>query len=324
MRLTPEKLRAYATRFVDQRSRADLRLLAAYLCGSLRRGQPFLGGAADVDVVLIYNGAPEPEREIVPLPGKAHLDVRRHDRSRYEPARQLRLVPFLGPALFAAAPLYDPQHFLDFAQAAVRSRFRAPETAAARGRTLLQQARDAWFALSDELAPAPVAAYLQTVFLGANAVAALLGYAFSPRRVLLDFPVAAQRWGFPELTGLLFRAVGAPQASPEALAAAQTAWEHALTRLGEHAPPELAPARQPYYRRAVAAYLQSSTPTHALYPLLWTWALALQDDPAAEHLTPWQRTLQTLGLAQHRAERLDRFLDALEEALETWERRQGL
>ncbi len=324
MRLTSEKLRRYAQQFVAQRSQ-DLRLLAAYLSGSLLRDRPFLGGAADVDLVLIYNGAPEPEREIVPLPGNAHLDVYHHDRRRYEPPRRLRVAPFWGPTLFLAEPLYDPQHFLDFVQAAVRSRFRAPEMAAARARGLLQAAREAWFGLEDAPTPQAVAAYLEVVFQAANVPATLLGYTFSRRRVLLDFPLAAQRWGYEGLTGLLFRQVGAPQTTAEALREALPSWEAAWLAAAEAAPtdPELAPARRPYYRQAIEAYLASTTPAHALYPLLYTWTQAVCKAPA-EHQPPWEAFLKGLGLTSERQSRLDAFLDALEEALEDWSRRQGV
>ncbi len=324
MRLTSEKLRRYAEKFVAQQTR-DLRLLAVYLSGSLLRGQPFLGGAADVDLVLIYNGAPETAREVLPLPGDAHLDVRHHDRTRYEPARQLRTAPFLGPTLFRAEPLYDPQHFLDFAQAAVRSRFRAPESAAARARSLLQAARETWFRLDDDLTPASLGAYLEALFRAANAPATLLGYTFSPRRVLLDFPPAAQHWGYPHLTGLLFQAMGAPAARGEALQAVLPPWEAALAAAAAapQAPVELASPRQPYYRRAIEAYLASSTPANALYPLLFTWTLAVQH-AGETHLAPWQQFVEGLGLAAHRQQALDAFLDALEEALEAWARQRGV
>jgi len=324
MRLTAEKLRRYAEKFVSQQRR-DLRLLAVYLSGSLLRGQPFLGGAADVDLVLIYNGAPDPSRESLPLPGEAHLDIRRHDRSRYEPARNLRTEPFLGPTLFRAEALYDPQHFLDFAQAAVRSRFRAPESAAARARALTQAAREAWFALDDDLTPPALATYLEALFHAANAPATLLGYTFSRRRLLLDFPLAAQHWGYPQLTGLLFQALGAPQASIETLQAALPAWHAALAAAARlsPSPAELAPPRQPYYRRAVEAYLASSTPANALYPLLFTWTLAVQHVEEA-HLPPWQQFVETVGLAVSRREALDTYLDTLEEALETWAQQRGV
>ncbi len=323
MRLTPEKLRRYAEKFVGQQKR-DLRLLAVYLSGSLLRGQPFLGGAADVDLVLIYNGEPEVARESLSLPGEAHLDIRRHNRSRYEPARNLRAAPFLGPTLFRAEALYDPQHFLDFAQAAVRSRFRAPESAAARARALAQAAREAWFTLDEALTPSAFAAYLEALFRAANAPATLLGYTFSRRRLLLDFPPAAQHWGHPHLTGLLFQALGAPQITAERLQAALPAWEAALAAAAASRPPaELAAPRQPYYRRAVAAYLSSSTPANALYPLLFTWTLAVQHADEA-HLAPWQQFVEAAGLAANRQEALDAYLDALEEALETWARQRGI
>ncbi len=323
MRLTPEKLRRYVEKLVAQR-RGDLRLLAVYLTGSLLRGQPFLGGAADVDVVFIYNSAPETEHEVLPLPGEAHFDLRHHDRSHYEPARRLRSAPFLGPSLFRAEPLFDPQHFLDFAQAAVRSRFHAPETALERARALTQAAREAWFALDDDLTPAALLQYLEAVFQAANAPATLLGYTLSRRRLLLDFPVAVQHWGYPHLSGLLFRTVGAAQATPKALQAALPAWESALgaAAAASAAPTELARPRQPYYRRAVEAYLASSTPANALYPLLFTWTLAVTH-AGETHLPPWQQFMETLGLASNRQEPLDAYLDALEEALEDWARKQG-
>ncbi len=325
MRLTAEKLHRYAQKLIDQR-RSDLRLLAAYLCGSLERGYPFLGGAADVDIVLIYNGAPQPEREIAPLPGDAHFDIRRHDRSRYEPPRPLRADPFMAPMLFRAVPLYDPQHFLDFVQAAVRSRFRTPEFAATRARRLLQQAREAWFALEDDLTPDALGAYLDVIYWAANTPATLLGYTLSRRRLLLDFPLAAQTWGQPALAEMLFRTIGAPAAHPERLQAALQPWEEALQAAARAESPhaELAPPRLPYYQKAVAAYLNSDVPANALYPLLYTWTLAVQTQPAASHLAAWQAFVEGLGLHHQRHDALDALLDALEEALEAWERRQGV
>ncbi len=320
MRLTVEKLFSFAHKLVESRQR-DVRLLAAYLTGSLVDGNPFVGGAADVDVVFIYNAAPEVEREALPLFGAVHLDVHNHDRAVYEPPRRFRTEPWLGPALFIARPLYDPQHFLDFVQAAARSRFRDADVAYRRAQSLLESARRRWFDLPTEPMPSNVALFLEAVYEAANIPATLHGRALSRRRLLADFP-QAERWiGADGLTALLYRTLVRNVEIAEGIGEYFPLWEAALS--AAQTPPEIAPLRIPYFRNAMQAYVSAGAPLQAVYPMVYTWTVAVLEGASSDE--NWQKFIAASGiedLASGRAA-LDSFLDASEDALEAWARTHG-
>ena len=63
---------------------ADTSLVAAYLTGSLRSDNPFLGNATDIDIVYIHTDEPKLHREIVPLTGEISLDLVHNPRSLYD------------------------------------------------------------------------------------------------------------------------------------------------------------------------------------------------------------------------------------------------
>lgn len=321
MRLTTEKLRASAAKLVDSRSR-DVRLLAAYLTGSLVDGSPFVGSGADVDIVFIYNATPETEREILPLFGDVHFDVYNHDRALYEPPRRFRTEPWLGASLFIAQPLYDPQHFLDFVQAAARSRFRDPDIAYARARILLEDARQRWFSLGEEPTPQNIADFLDALYSAANIPAALHGRTLSRRRVMAEFPSAARRMDAEGLTVTLYETVVGRAELAEIMNEYLPLWEAALSAVKEP-PPEIASTRIPYFRAAVQAYTTANAPLKAFYPLAYTWTIAAsQSDVPHEN---WQKFIAASGLENLSAARaaLDAYLDAAEEALEAWGRTHG-
>jgi len=321
MRLTPEKLRSFAAKLIDSRSR-DVRLLAAYLTGSLVDGSPFVGTGADVDIVFIYNGAPEAEREILPLFGDVHFDVYNHDRALYEPPRRFRTDPWFGPSLFIAQPLYDPQHFLDFVQAAARSRFRDPDVAYARARILLEDARNRWFSLGEEPTPQNIAGFLDALYSAANIPAVLHGHTLSQRRVMADFPSAARRMDAEGLTVRLYETVVGRAELAEILSEYLPLWEATLSAVKEP-PPEIVAERIPYFRAAIQAYMRENAPLKAFYPLAYTWTLAASNPAVPQE--NWRKFIAASGLENLNAARaaLDAFLDAAEEALEAWGRTHG-
>ncbi len=313
MRFTPAKLRRIAEQQVEERRR-DLNLLAAYLTGSLVEGDPFLGGVADVDIVFIYNDAPPEEHRCQPLHATVCVETWAYGREAFEPPRRLRTDPMWGPALFHAQPLYDPQHFLDFVQSAVRSKFKQPEVAFQRAQNALQQARQAWATLNPPWSAAGARAYLELVLYSAHVPAGLMGRWLPPRRLLAHFGPVAQRVGHPEWVAQLYRLLGAPRLEAVRLESLLTqAREVAQTLEGEEA------ARARYYLGAAQAFAHSEVPNQALFPLLW-W---LSETPATEAA---QAIFAALGLddVARLQETSDVWLDALEEFLEAWGRRRGV
>ncbi len=121
MQITTETLKKFADTTVDKYTRANFDIMAAYLRGSLVMGEdPLLVGATYIDLVFIHAGEPDESREILRLTDEVHLDIVHHTQKDYLKGRNLRIDPWMGPCLYNAQVLFDPQHFLDFTIASVR------------------------------------------------------------------------------------------------------------------------------------------------------------------------------------------------------------
>ncbi|TAK12673.1 MAG: hypothetical protein EPO32_07995 [Anaerolineae bacterium] len=334
MRITRDQLLKIAEDTVAERARADKSILAAYLHGSLLEGnEPLLGGAADIDLTFIHIGVDEP-REILRMSDDISLDILHHAREDYEPARTLRQKPMLGPAVFYAKPLYDPQHFLDFTQASARGMYGEPENVLARSEPGLTTARRYWFSAQGSPTDGGTRGtldYLTALGQTANAVAGLSGPALTVRRLLLDFPARAAAVGHEGLAAGLLGLMGGMGVD----AAQITGWlpdsTAAYTALGRAglAPAELAPARQAYYEKAIRALAEGGQPAAALWPLLTTWTAAVAElGEGTEAALRWEDALAPLGLVgdglKEKLAGLDAYLDRVEELFDRWKRERGL
>jgi hypothetical protein len=67
------------------------------------------------------------EREIQRLTDQVHLDIAHHARDDYRWAKVLAPASLAGSTIVGCKIMYDPQHFLDFTQASVRSQFARPD-----------------------------------------------------------------------------------------------------------------------------------------------------------------------------------------------------
>ena len=319
MQITREALIRIAKETAEKSALSDPNLVAAYLTGSLRMGDPFMGNATDVDIVFIHTGEPKIPREIIPLTPEIHLDIIHNPRRLYEKPKELRVHPWLGPELYDPLPLYVTRHFFEFIQAGVRDRYHEPASVQARSRQLVQQARQTWSYLQtgQPHGPARMLDYLNTISLAANAVAVLTGGPLAERRLLLQFPARARAAGQPELAGGILSLLGANSLNGTALAGFLPEWEQAFMEAA--ASPEvdkrIAAARLGYYKLAFQAMLAGEVPQAMLWPCLLTWTLAVAELPPAAAL-PWQSACGMLGLNEasfsERLARLDHFLDNIE------------
>ncbi len=193
MQITREALIRIAKETAEKSALSDPDLVAAYLTGSLRTDDPFLGNATDIDIVFVHAGEPKIRREIIPLTPEIHLDIFHNPRRLYEKPKELRVHPWLGPELYDPLPLYVTQHFFEFVQAGVRDRYHEPANVQARSHHLAQEARQTWSNLQTGQAHGPeqVLDYLKSIYLAANAVALLTGDPLAERRFLLQFPARA-------------------------------------------------------------------------------------------------------------------------------------
>jgi hypothetical protein len=332
MRITREMLLKIAHDTVDHYVATDRTLLAIYMQGSMLSETPLIGNTADIDLFLIHTDEVSAEREIIRISDEVHLDISHHTHALYRQPRELRLHPWLGPAIYGCKILYDPQHFVDFVQASVRGQFHNADNVLNRVRKQVVHAREMWESFNENpYPPNPKGAslYLLALDHAANAVAGLSGQNLTERRFLLDLPGRAEAVHKPGLQAGFLGLLGAPTVDAESLRAWIPDWRetyHALP--ADAAPLRLHPHRWLYYERAVDVMLGSPTPLTALWPLWRTWTHAICALPAdTPHHTAWQRAGEQLGLLgsafTEKVGALDAYLDLVEETLEIWAREHG-
>jgi hypothetical protein len=332
MRITNEILLKIANDTVARRAQEDHSLLAAYLHGSLLRESPLLGNTTDIDLFYIHNDEVSLEREIVRLTDEVTLDISHHSHRVYRQPRQLRRHPWLGPILNSCKLLYDPQHFLDFAQASVRGQFDHPDQVLGRVSLLAEHARQIWLGFHlepKEPGPADILKYLRAIDHASNAIAGLSGPPLTERRFLLDLPAradAAQRHGlYAAVLGLL----GAPMVDAETLLSWLPAWKEAYTAFpAAQAPVRLHPYRLPYYQRSLEAVLSSEHYSAGLWPLWHTWTSAVSALPEdSAQRAAWETAGTRLGQVgagfAERIHALDAVLDMVEDTLDDWAKKSG-
>ena len=331
MRITKETLIRIAKETVQKRALADPDLVAAYLTGSLRTEYPFLGSAADIDIVFVHAGTPKVRREIVPVTAEIHLDLVHNPRSEYEKPKELRVHPWLGPELYDPLPLHNAGHFFEFVQAGVRDKYHEPANVLARARTNAEHARQIWSGLPliQESGPALLLSYLKAVNHAANAIAVLTSVPLAERRFQLQFPALAEAAGLPGLTPELDSILGADRVEKETLGGYLPEWRTDFIEAAARPKVEvrIAAPRLGYYQIAIESLLASETPQAVVWPLVHTWTLAASVLPPTKQ-AKWQAAMTRLGLAGvdfgDRLDGLDRFLDRVEELLESRSAALGL
>jgi hypothetical protein len=334
MRITKDTLLKLARQTVQQRMESDRGILAAYLTGSLLGDDPFMGSAADIDLVFVHRSAPPASREIVRMSNEITLDIQHRKKADYQPPRELRVRPRLGYEMYDPQLIQETEHFFEFTQASVRAGFDDPVNLIQRAYVLLRTARERWIGLQFERqvnGPREVGEYLQAVEDAADVVAVLTGPPLTERRFLLTLPSRAEALRRPGLAAGIIGLVGGLDLDPALLREWIPAWEAAFIAAGETHRYDLRlhAARLEYYRQGIHALLDGETPQAALWPLLLTWTLALNALPADSGLlTGWQSACAALGLGGEafaaRLEGLDQYLDTLDEMLEEMTAKYGL
>lgn len=338
MIITKETLLRIANDTVKKRTEGENEgsdILSIYLTGSLLGDNPLMGKSTDIDLVFIHSENPRMGREIIRLSADIHLDIKHTPREEYEPARDLRTHPWLGPVVYNAVQLYDPEHFFDFVQAAVRDQYHDPFNALARAKLNADHARAIWEDLTADAEsnikfhPKSFLRYLKTVNHAANTLTVIKGSILGERRFLIDFPAFAESYDLPELGGELYAMLGAGQLQQNKLAELLTAWEKDFLKAGmdNTADARLHPTRMGYYQQGFETLISEGGMGGIVWPLLHTWSLAAATLPNEEQIG-WEDACQSLGmLAEGMAsnlKRLDSFLDKLEILLEEWKNRHGL
>lgn len=338
MRLTREILIKIARDTANQKARVSRRILCIYLTGSVLSDSPLLGGTTDIDLVVVQDSEPLQPREIIRISDEVHLDIAHYAQAVFHQPRHLRADPWLGPFIYSKPIVFhDTQHWFEFTQASTGAQFHQPEYIYQRVSKLAQTARRAWMDL--EINPNDrhlkrLSDYFGAVENAGNALASLYGEPLAERRFMLQLPQRLQALQIPEMTAGLTHLI-APNI--ERVEDTWTEWLHAWKAAFHQAssqpevPPQLHPARQAYYERAISA-MWDENPIAALWLMLKTWVLAgwhLSEDGTEENANnPLQPVLQTFQLdEEHFTERLvemDQYLDRVEEAIDRWARSNGV
>ncbi len=329
MRITRETLIELARHETEQRAVIG-DVISGYIIGSVARDEPLFGGTADIDLVLIHQGHPPETREIVRLSQDVHLDISHHSRDLYSKPRELRVHPWLGPAMCEPIFLYDPQHFFEWAQAGARGRFFRPDHVYARARTFLKMSRQSASML--KLSDRWIKTYTRAILEAANAVACLIGFPVAGRRMALDLERAALDLDHPEVYEGFTRLLGVEGIQHHEMSELLSAWTRIFDQASKiNSEPELTPCRRSYYLSGFQALLEAGRADAALWTLLTTWERSvhsLKNVGKAEPFLPiWQDTLERLRLATARSdarnEELERYSDHMEEILRSWAERNG-
>ncbi len=334
MRVTRETLIRLAKETAQTRAFDNKDIVAAYLFGSLLTDDPFIGGVTDIDIVIVTSSKPTQSREIVKLTGDFHLDITYHARAEYNPARDLRINPWLGPEVYNPMLLFEREKFFDFVQAAVRAgfEFHAPALTLQRCRSLISHGRGIWTDLlevGEDVTPKNVAHYLKAIYHAACAVSELNGNPLAERRLLLDFPNLAERAERPQMAAALLGLLGGHSLESGIPADWLTGWQIAFLAAAAtgKADPRIHAARLNYYLKAFQAMQGSDNALAPLWPLLNTWTLAATVLPS-EQIKEWQAAVAQLGLSGaafgEKVEGLDQFLDEVEILLDEIASANGL
>lgn len=334
MRITRDLLLKLARETVEQRTRSDGNITAAFLLGSVAALEdPFIGGATDIDILFLCAQEPAITRQAVRLNNEVTLDLMFAPQSAYEPPRKQRSHPWRGYDLYNPILLYETRHFFEFAQAAVRAGFDDPANVLARARFFSQPARQDWMELqlsSGDFSAPLLEKFLHAVGNAANAVAVLSGPPLPDRRLLSEFPTRAAQAGLPELTGLLFDMLGIDRLEPSAALGWLDDWQAALqVAIDRRVDDRLQAQRLPYYRLALQSLLQSAYPSVALWLLLEPWSVAAAAmSELREPAKAWSAAMNALGMGgdgfAEKMTLLDQYLDRLETALEQYAAENGL
>lgn len=315
-----------------QRLAARPSLVAAYLTGSVAANELLLGGATDIDLILIDSAEP-PAREIQRLTDQVALDIQYHSTADYAHPKELRVHPWRGPELCAPVFLHDPRHFFELAQSSARGQFHRPDYVATRARRFLQMARDrlhiGLLPGAEPSAPVTLADFCQALLLAANAAITLTGFPGAGRRLLLKLEAASRRLARPDLYEDFLAIFGGGKLNAEQAQLLLSDWSAAY-RAAQTPDDELIhPARRTIYERGFQAQIEADRATEMFWLMLLTWQAAMRrlpgDSAQAEN---WAAFLERLRLAspgafRQRLVEVRDYVQTVDELVETWADQNG-
>ncbi len=329
MRITHDALLKIAKETVEKRFAHDPRVTAVFLVGSLRPDHASVESASDVDLLVLHNGELPRDREIVKLSNEYHLDIAYEDVSHYAHPRELRGEGWRGWAMWDPRLLFQRGRFFEYTQSVVRAQFEEPVNIITRSRFFEEKARSAWSEMQFDFESIRPLKVLEAFFNAANSLVSLNGAPIPERKLMAEFPARAQALDQSELIHTAFECVS-KNVSVENIRNLLPGWEKAFSTASQ-SPSDLRlhPVRLSYYRASIESQLASDTPRSALWTMLHSWALAVDNNNLPEdQIQAWQSVCIETGWdavqLHERLQALDEFLDGMEEILEQVSADNGL
>lgn len=305
-----------------QRASVRPSIIAAYLTGSVARGEPSLGEACDLDLILIddaqRSGSPLPPSEDVRLSTEIVVEITYRRPEFFKDTAALRNHHWLGPEIAQGLALHDPNHFFERVQAGVRGRFDQPTHVYARAQGFLEWARGDLAAIAPCLAEGPaserptsaqLSSFALTLQFAAGAVLTLDRVVGSARRLMVRLDETAHVLGRPDLYAQFVEALNAASLTEEEIEALLSIWAALYGAASEFHRGEwgedffVQPVKRNYYERAMRALVAEGRGRDAVWLALYTAAACANQvslyAPAGAaylYLEKWERALERLGL----------------------------
>lgn len=329
MRITEKLLHKFAAETVKQHQRRQPDLHAVFLTGSLLNESPLLGGATDIDLVMVHKYKVPTEREVEAITPEVSLDIYHKHQDDYSQPRQLRQRAWLGyPLTRSNIVLYDTDHWLEFIQSCVSAEFHRADNVLARVKFFYDAAREQWFSLLSSPAQSHLEwldRYFHSLAFAANAVAGLIGPPLTTRRFLIDLQKRVDSLGVPKILagflGLSGYSNSLQDKFPDWILAFDRDYTHMIEK--STAPVHLSACRQTYYKNGIKALMESKDPGSAFWPLVRLWLdVQLAMGKEASPQDDWENMMESLHLTQsavsEKTEALDAYLDTIDITIESW------
>ncbi|MBN2554675.1 MAG: hypothetical protein JXA97_01945 [Anaerolineales bacterium] len=329
MNISRSKLLDLARDELYQRE-GDADLLSGFAIGSVVRGTAFLGGTADIDLVLIHRDDLQRPREYIRLSHQVHLDIIHCSQSYFRKPRELRTDPWMGPAIAEPGFLYDPEHFFERIQASVRGQFHRPDYALQRAHGFLELSRHHQSLM--ELSKRWQQHYLLAICCGANALLTCFEGPVAGRAWLVNLREHCQNLDEMDTYHGILQLCGLPDSTQwdliNFLPVFISDWEEAGTRVTN---PRFSRCRKEYYLGGIRGLLDRNEHHAAAWLLLTSWETIIGDHengrPSSQTKNDWPALLSAAKLTDadklQRKDILARFLAHIAERVIVWGNQSG-
>ena len=321
--------RDYAARKAIEQSS----LKAIVLTGSVARGEPPLGDAVDLDILLISDYPPELPNEIIRLSDYVFVDAVHISTSVYTDRKAIRTHHFIGSALNDALILYDPRHYFDILQAAIRAPYNRADHIYARARSAYNAAMQVFDHISQYREDTPDSLSFdllhdlrQTLYLAAHTLLPLVSQTQSQsvgaRKLMVRFEAAARELN-PNLYPQFLESLGVQDVEAKAVEGLLPEWVALYKAAAQRGEGDLLihPFKRGYYDRGFRALIAEGHAINILWLLEETFsACARRLDPLPEAWLKFCRLTHKSNGEEfsERVRAAESFLSEIDHTLNQW------